>query len=85
MSIQHSKLIEQVPSLGMQFVNDCDWLARSLAGISCQHHGDAGLDAEQLKRSVAGLQQLAATESSRQVVSLLRPQCCIFLIYATFD
>ena len=70
MPVQHAKLIEQVPSLGMQFVNDCDWLAAQVAAAFDQQHTRAGLDVELVSRSVAGLQHLAVSESLRQIVRL---------------
>ena len=37
--VTHSQRITSVPSLGMQFANDCDWLATQVA----QHFHDQAL------------------------------------------
>lgn len=58
MPVQHSQLLETVPSLGMQFANDCEWLAKRVRSLR---------KGERPEQTGKRLEKLAKVTRERQV------------------
>lgn len=69
MAVQHSALIGQVPALGMQFANDCDWLASQVVKIVSS--ASTSFTKSEAERLVSNLGALAEKEREKQIVRSL--------------
>lgn len=62
--VQHASLVSTVPALGMQFANDCDWIAAAIADRT------AGGDEEAVAWTTAELRACALRVRTQQMVRL---------------
>lgn len=68
MQVQHASLLETVPSLGMQFANDCDWLAKEVGGMNMLWPTETQESSDVVARTSEGLSSLGVATRENQMV-----------------
>lgn len=69
MPIQHADLLATVPSLGMQYANDCDWLAKEVGKMAASWPFAAAGSDDVLGLVEKKMTALASTTREQQMVS----------------
>lgn len=62
MAVQHGQLLDSVPALGMQFANDCEWLAREVAELELEEDAEAALAFASLAKSTREAQLVRSAQ-----------------------
>ena len=65
--VQHASLVSTVPALGMQFANDCDWIAAAIADRARAADDEVALTAAELRECAlrVRMQQMVRSTGSK--------------------